>query len=136
MACMGLFLPLNKIYLTLPHDHGGGDLTLSLSYSFFKIANFCHRTGDGSPSCPYSNRAYQAIRPRRVSTTRPSNHSFLGSVYSITKTRSFGRTLHSRPDHLVRARSVGKYSRVHLVQKRSAKYWTCRQRRLPLRSLS
>ena len=64
----------------------------------------------------------------KVSTTLPMSQEFRGEELSTNNTtlpiEKFLRGL----DHFCRSWSSGRYSRVHLVQNKSAIYWTCFQR--------
>ena len=67
-----------------------------------------------SPSCP-----------SMTSTTRPVDHSFLGSCLSMIKTKSPRLTFLWGCCHLVRCLKSGRNSRVHRRQNTSAKCRTC-----------
>ena len=64
----------------------------------------------------------------KVSTTLPMSQEFRGEELSTNITTSPVEKFLCGLDHFCRSWSSGRYSRVHLVQNKSAIYWTCFQR--------
>lgn len=65
------------------------------------------------------------LAPGKASTTRPISQEFLGAVSSTMTTRSPGLKFLLVLFHLFRSCISGRYSLIHLFQKRSVIYCTC-----------
>lgn len=92
--------------------------TTSPSRSFFKETQLGHRTSKRRVLCLHLPHESS---PGNTFVTRPSNQRDLGTVLSITRTRSFTAKFLFFSSHLWRYCKVGTYSRTHRHQKQLAR---------------
>ena len=68
------------------------------------------------------------LESSKVSTTLPMSQKFQGEELSTNNTTSPVEQFLRGLDYFCRSWSSGRYSQVHMVQNKSAIYWTCFQR--------